>query len=235
MQIKKIILLYTFSLFTVFQVAAQKKKKDISSISINSGLLVYHTKFFQEYSIPSTIEYQYTRKKSSFGIGVQLEFSGKDIFNDSNVYVLLPKCVSIPRFINAPLYCPYFYTYDYRNVNFLTSYQYTILENSKMSLGIKSSILFYFSYYTHYTDKHPKINTETGVLLDPGPFETDYTYKKMKFQNIDLAIAPVFQYHLTPHLSPFASMQLQQGFDGFSPISLRDLKLFALVGLRFKI
>lgn len=228
-------LLIFFFFFLPIVLTAQKKKKDISSISINSGLLVYHINFFQDYLIPSTIEYQYSRKKSNFGVGIQLEFSGKDVFIDSNVYVLLPKCVSTPRFIDAPLHCPYSFTYDYRNVNFFTSYQYNILENTKMSLGIKSSVLFYFNYYTHYTDKHPKINTETGVLLDPGPFETDYTYKKLRFQNIDLAIAPVFQYHLTPHLSPFVSMQLQQGIDDFSPISLRDLKLFAFVGLRIKI
>ena len=222
-------------IFFFLPVCLLAQKKEFSSLSINSGLLVYHTKRFQDYSIPSTIEYQYTRRKSSFGIGIQLEFSGKDIFIDSNVYVLLPKCVFSPRLFGAPLVCPYSYTYDYRNLNLLTSYQYIIAENPKMSFGIKSSILFYFNFYTRYTDKHPKINTETGVLLDPGPFETDVTFKKFKFQNIDLAIAPIFQYHITTNLSPFASIQFQYGINSFNPITSRDIKFFVLTGLRIKI
>ncbi len=228
------LIIFTLFFLPVF-LTAQKKQKDFSSISINSGLLIYHTKLFQDYSIPSTIEYQYTKRKNSFGIGIQLEFSGKDIFIDSNIYVLLPKCVFPSRAGSAPLVCPYSYTYEYRNFTFLTSYQYNIVENTKMSFGIKSSTLFYFNFYTHYTDKHPKINPESGVLLDPGPFETDVTFKKFKFQNIDLAIAPVFQYHITSHLSPFVSIQFQYGINSFIPITSRDIKLFALAGLRIKI
>lgn len=232
---KTYILSIAIFFFFPISLIAQKKKKEVSSISISSGLLLYHTKFYKDYSVPFTIEYQYTHRKNNFGGGIQLDFLGGDKFIGNDVYEFLPKCVSMFRFTSAPLHCPYSFTYDYLHINLFTSYQYNFIRTNKVSVGIKSSILFFFNYYTHYTDKYPKINTVTGVLLDPGPFETDYTEKKLTFQNIGLAVAPIFYYHLKRNVSPFVSLHLQQGFDNTAPIRLADTRLFALLGLKIRI
>ncbi len=225
----------SIAIFFFFPMAliAQKKKKEISSISISSGFLINN---YTGHSVPITVEYQYTHRKSNFGGGIQVDFEGRDVFISNDVYEFLPRCTpKLSSFGSQPLHCPYSFTYDFININLLTSYQYNFVQNKKMSIGIKSSVLFLFEYYTHYTDKYPKINTVTGVLLDPGPFESEYTRKKWKFEDIGVAVAPVFQYHLNRHLSPFVSVHLQHRLDDLAFTQYADTWLFALLGLKVKI
>ena len=219
-------------------IIAQEKS---NHLNINTGFSIIYPKLNPpnaSFEQPLTVEFQRNLKKNGFSIGIQLEYQYLYIFRDSNVYTLLlnPQCDPNKNIVSgSDAYCPYFFSNKNINLNLPLFYSFQFISKKKIEFYLKTGIIFRFKFFEHFEDSHPLLNSK-GVLLNPGPFETQYNRINFHFINYDLAIGSGLNYKLSKKIKLVGGVQYQHGFEGvFFPKLYGSDRIYIILGTQVKI
>lgn len=211
-------------------------QKSYNDLSVNVGVHLLSPKFkssslTNSFNAPLTLEYQKRKKESFFAIGLQLEYSYRAFYIDSNVYSLLKdKCKPNTSFVSG-YYCIYSSDVKSIDLNFPISYSRNILTLKKINMFFKVGAIVNFTFYTHYKDKYPLLDPVKQVLLDPGPFIAKYHSWRFNYQDYNIVFGSGLKYKISTNVALVGVLQYQRGFR----YSFQKDKLVILVGSTFKI
>jgi hypothetical protein len=239
MKFKLAVLIVILSLTNVF---AQKKKEKYDYLNIYTGFsLLKSAPKPPNASFEHILGIEFQKSltpKSKLSAGLEIEYQYLYIFRDSNVYELLRKSSCLPNggFSGGLIYCPYYYTKQYINLNIPISYIYQLYSSKNFEFFVKGGLLFRFNFFEHRNETYPKLDQTTGVLLDAGPFNANYSRTDFYFLNYDVTLGSGLSYKISKNLQLSAIGEYRRSFEGSHlPLLYRSNKFFLKCGLEVKI
>jgi hypothetical protein len=241
---KKYQLLLWFLLLPLFIYAQRRSGKESpQSLGISFAVNVIPNRFSVNY-LPLTFQYEYTKRKNTYSIGLQLSY-GYQNFEDKNrdsTYILC-RCNNT-KVIGAFSTYGGFFTYerkeDYFNTNIPIFYRRTFTNVlSDFEFFAQAGLIFNFNIWYKKRTLYPLLdNTKLNMtckIIDLTPQEFIETSKSILTPGFDATLGGGLKYKISNHQSLFCILQYQHTFGNFSDKLNSVPNLYLYLGYSFTI
>jgi hypothetical protein len=218
----------------------RSEKESPHSLAVSFGVPVIHKSYVTDYVLPLNFIYEYTKKKNSFGMGIQLSYGHKSFVNnirDSNEIV--------EKYCRAQIFSSFAsdgigYYYDgkddYFNINIPLYYRRYFSDASSdfqffAQAGLIANINIWSQNITHFPLIVRNLSPSKCSIIDLKPHERFDTSTSFRPISTDLTIGGGFKYNLSKNQSLFGILQYEYSFEAYS----NGQKLNLYLGYSFRI
>jgi hypothetical protein len=241
---KKSQFLFWLLLLPLFTYAQRRSGKESPhSLAVSFGVPVIHKSKITDYILPLSFIYEYSKKKNTFGVGLQLSYGHKNFVNnirDSNEMVAEIKRLESKAIVGSFAAFRDFFIYDlnddYFNTNIPIYFRRTLSDvSSKIQffgqIGIVPNINIWYQKITHFPLLKQSSTTYKFSIEDLKPQERFESSASFRPISTDVTIGGGFKYNLSKNQSLFGILQYEYSFDAYS----NGQKVNLYLGYSFKI